>query len=158
MRLERSIDFWWPIFEAPECQAAHCGLTASRDEVEAFLQVEGVKPLVGEHGGYIFVPKDATGLIYELHSLFRKPGWGREAAKVGKSALRHMFGEGMQVLLTQEIQGLQNPPLSYGWVKAHSDFRELPIGSVRIWVLTRDAWEQSPAVRFARSPCQSFPQ
>jgi hypothetical protein len=146
-RLERSIDFWLPVFEAPECQASHCGLPINRDALEQTLVSPMVYPLAGENGGYLFIQKDPYGTVWELHSIFTRPGWGREAATIGKGALDVMIERGLQVLFTMEVQGLPTPPLSYGWKTAGAEFMETPIGLARIWILTKDAWLASPACR-----------
>jgi hypothetical protein len=150
VRIERSLDFWLPVFQAPECQPAHCGLEIKEDALEAFITNPWVRPIAGQNGGYLFVKKDDYGLIWELHSLFKRPGWGREAAAVGKQALKLMFADGMHLLFTYEIKGLPTPPISYGWEKASEEYARTSIGEGRIWLLTKAAWEQSPAHRYAR--------
>jgi hypothetical protein len=150
-RLERSVDFWLPVFLAPECQAAHCGMQVNAEAIEQTLASSMVYPLAGENGGYLFIQKDPWGTVWELHSLFRKPGWGREAATIGKAALDIMVGRGMQLLYTTEIAGLATPPRSYGWRLASEEFFETPIGASRIWILTKAMWEASPARKHARN-------
>lgn len=150
MREERGLDFWLPVFEAEECQPAHCGLQVNAEALGKFLQSPFVMPLAGDHGGYLFVQKDDHGMIWELHSLFKRPGWGKEAARIGKAALFRMFGEGMQLLYTYEVKGLPSPPLSYGWKPAQSDYGVSAIGPVRIWILTKTGWECSSARRSAK--------
>lgn len=57
-----------------------------------------------------------------------------------------MFGRGMQVLVTYEVEGnwRSKPPKSHGW-KAAGEFAETEFGNLKSWILTRAAWEGSPA-------------
>lgn len=150
-REDRTLDFWWPVFSAPECQAAHCGLALDPRQIQQMIENETVYPLAGVNGGYLFIKRDPFGTVYELHSLFTKPGWGREAAAIGKASLRIMWERGMQVLFAAEIAGLATPPRSYGWKLAAKEFRETPFGATRTWILTRAMWETSPAYKYARN-------
>lgn len=101
-----------------------------------------VKPLRSENGGYLFVRIDGLGRVWDLHAAFLPAGWGREAAGALKAALEHLSG--WQVVSVSEVEGnwRSRPPRSFGFRPAG------PLsGGYRSWILTRDAWEASPARR-----------
>jgi len=112
------------------------------------VQHPTVTPLRAEHGGFLFVAQGGLGRVYELHTLFTPEGWGREVAAAAKSAFRHMFDGGAQIVTTYEVEGWfrSRPPRSFGF-RPVGDFAPSPFGSLRTWILTADAWAGSPACR-----------
>jgi hypothetical protein len=107
-------------------------------------------PLASEHGGFMFVRQDAFGFVCELHTLFTPEGWGREVSAAAKQAFNAVFLLNYQAVITLEVRAnpRSQPPRSYGFAQA-GDWRMSPAGEVRLWVLTRAAWEASPANRRA---------
>ncbi len=113
-----------------------------------------VTALRAEHGGFLFHRLDHIGRVYELHALFVPQGWGREVSTALKDALREMFSRGAQVVTVNEVEGWwrSRPPLSFGFRPA-GDFAQALDQMFRTWILTRDAWEDSPACRRAGASC-----
>jgi hypothetical protein len=145
---DRDREFWRNVYEHPEVKP-HVGLGHDLD-VAALAAHPGVIPLRSEHGGFFFVRLDSLGRVYELHTLYTPEGWGREVHLAAKQAFNRMFAGGAQVITTQEVEGhrASQPPRSFGFV-ACGDFEPVPHLNValRSWVLTRTAWEASPAYR-----------
>lgn len=112
------------------------------------VQQRAMLPLAAEHGGFLFAQLDAVGIVRELHSLFTPEGWGREVHTAGREALEMLFGGPCCAVMTLEVQanGQSRPPRSFGFVQI-GDWMESPVGSVRPWLLTKDAWTASPAFR-----------
>ena len=152
VRLDRSPAFWAWVAGAGEGEAGRLGLSAG--EVGALAGREGVVPLASAHGGYLFARLDAFGAGFELHALYRREGWGREAHRAGVAALRRLFGAGALYVTAFEMAGNRRsrPPASFG-------FRALgpvtgPLGDAVLWILTREAWLASPAhQRLERHSC-----
>ena len=146
--LDRDPAFWRWVFDHPAVKP-HAGLGLSVD-FEPLLADARVTPLRAVNGGYLFVQLDGLGRVRELHSLFRPEGWGREALLAGKAALAAVFAAGAQVVTTYEARGNRRsqPPLSFRFQPA-GDFAPDPLtkAELRTWVLTRSAWEGSPAYR-----------
>jgi hypothetical protein len=71
----------------------------------------------------------------------------------GIEALNALWICGYQVLVTFEMQAnsKSRPPRTFGFSQA-GDWRETPIGAARMWVLTRAAWDASPAAK-RRATC-----
>jgi len=143
IREERSAGFWQAIVDHPQVAHIKMGLPLDMADLVAH---ERVVPLASENGGFLFCQLDGLGRVFELHTMFRPEGWGREVASSAKEAFAAMFVRGAQVITTFEVDGWAAPPLSFGWRPA-GEFAETDIGSVRTWVLTRVDWETSPARR-----------
>lgn len=143
IREERDPEFWVRIAGHPEVLPHLMGV--SLEVVETLVQHEKVIPLASENGGYLFTRIDGFGRVLELHSMFTPRGRGREAHRAGCEALERLFPDHCAVI-TYEVQGnpLSRPPKSFGF-KPLEDFRETEVATVRTWILTREAWEQSPA-------------
>lgn len=145
IREDRS-GFWSEIAEHPEVKPhASLGYEFSISEL---VKSPFVTPLRSENGGFLFIRLDGLGRVYELHTLYRPEGWGREVLGASKAALTTMLGRGAQVLTTYEVEGWwrSRPPKSFGFQPAGS-FVETPLGSLRTWILTQAAWDRSPARR-----------
>lgn len=144
VRLERDPDFWIEVASHPEV-GPRIGVTAA--QIVQLCANPRVVPLASEHGGFFFVALDAFGTVQELHSLFTPEGWGREVVEAAHAAFKVAMNYA-HVIVTweQEGQWRTRPPKSHGW-KPAGDFDATPLGSLRMWVLTREAWSNSPAVR-----------
>ncbi|MGH7016194.1 MAG: hypothetical protein ACRED8_03805 [Caulobacteraceae bacterium] len=142
LRIERDPAFWEAIAAHPAC--AHARLTAEPAAIGALALRPDILPLAAEHGGYLFRKLDLLGLAAEVHSLFTPAGWGREAVAAGLLALQAIFATGYQSVLTYELEanGRSRPPKAVGFAPAWG-WRETPLGAVRLWVLTRRAFEDS---------------
>ena len=151
IREERDPEFWGEIASHPAIAGAMMGLTAA--QVAAASQRAQIIPLASANGGFFFCRMDQIGMIAELHTLYRPAGWGREVALAGKQALEWVFRE-FQVIVTHEVEAnpRSRPPRSFGFVQA-GEYQGSPVGAIRAWVLTRAAWESSPAHR-RFVPCQ----
>lgn len=143
IRLERSADFWRDVVRHPKVAHVTMGLPF---DIGALVEHERVIPLASEHGGFLFCQLDGLGRVFELHTLFKPEGWGREVSGAAKEAFAEMFASGARVITTYEVEGWTAPPLSFGWRTA-GDFSPSPLGNLRTWVLTLDGWEASPACR-----------
>ena len=146
IRLERDRTFWEDVARHP---AVAPSLGGFRPELAAEVcRSPRALPVASEHGGYIFIRLDAMGLVWELHSLFKPEGWGREALQTGIAALGVLRSLNFQLITTLELAAnpRSRPPLSFGFRPA-GDFRPSAAGSTRLWALTRQGWEDSPAKR-----------
>ena len=143
IREERDPEFWGEIASHPAIQGAMMGLTPV--QVAAASQRPQIVPLASDNGGFFFCRMDQIGMIAELHTLYRPAGWGREVARAGKEALEWVF-RAVQIVTTYQIEAnpLSQPPRSFGFVQA-GEWQKTAVGSARMWVLTRAAWEASPA-------------
>ena len=149
IRVERDPAFWTIVAAHPAVQGAILGIAP--ETIGELAVREGVLPLASRHGGYLFARADALGFVVELHTLFTPEGWGREAVIAGIEALNAVFLLGYQVVTTFEMETnpRSRPPVTAGFVQA-GDWRETPLGQLRMWVLTRAGWEASPAARRRR--------
>jgi hypothetical protein len=145
---ERDAGFWNRIVEHPAVAHVTMGFPCDLSEIVAN---ESVTPLASENGGFIFCRLDGLGRVQELHTLFTPEGWGREVTRAAKEAFARMFASGAALITTYEVRGWAAPPLSFGW-RAVGDFSPTPIGDVRTWILTSDAWALSPACRRHKCP------
>lgn len=150
IREERDPGFWQRIAEHPDV-APHVLLGRNDIRLDAIVTDPSVLPLASEHGGFLFCRLDGLGRFWELHTLYRPEGWGREVLLASKAALQRLFTEA-QILTTYEVEGWwrSRPPKSFGFTQA-GDFRAVPELGIALstWVLTKKAWAQSPAYRRA---------
>lgn len=146
IREDRNPTFWTAVYEHPAVKP-HVGLGQEVD-FASLVQHPGVTPIRAEHGGFLFVRLDGLGRVHELHTLFTPEGWGREALLALKAALVVMFDRGTDLVTTSEVGGnpRSQPPRSFRFAPA-GDFYDAPeVGAqLRTWILTRPAWEGSPA-------------
>ncbi len=151
IREERDPAFWREIASHPDLVGALMGLSPL--QVQEIATRPDILPLASQNGGFFFGRLDGLGLVLELHSLFRPEGWGREVAATGKEALARVFRTA-QVITTYEVRGNAHsrPPRSYGFVQA-GDWQGADVATLRLWVLTRAAWQSSPVFR-RHAPCQ----
>lgn len=139
---DRDPAFWFSIFNHPDVKPHMGGLF----DIGPVVTHPSVIPLRTEHGGYLLHRLDGLGRVYDLHALYRPEGWGKEACTGLKSALAWIFAAGAQLVTAQEVEGWwkSRPPRSFGFRPA-GDFAPSEFGSLRTWVLTKAAWETSPA-------------
>lgn len=143
IREERNAAFWERIASHPACAVSLMGIEPQHFAAEAV--VEPLLPLASEHGGFVFVPRDAYSRVVELHTLYTPEGWGREAALAGKLALQVVF-ERFDLVITFERTDdwRTRPPKSFGFRPCGEPFE---FGGVqwRTWSVSREAWRLSPA-------------
>lgn len=151
LREQRDPGFWQAVAEHPEV-APHVFLGHGPVSLAELVAHESVCPLASDRGGFLFCRLDAIGRLWELHTLFTPEAWGREVFVSAIQALSQMFQGSAQVVTTYEVEGWwrSRPPKSFGFQRA-GDFRAVPqIGAaLSTWILTKAAWEQSPAHRRA---------
>lgn len=146
IRVERNPAFWVDVASHPALTGALYGL-----HPDALTQIVGlpqVVPLAAQHGGFLFNRLDVFGFVYELHTLFTPEGWGREVVEAGHEALETIFGLGpVAAIVTAQMadNSRSQPPRSFGFVPCAHDWANSALGSIKPWLLTRPAWEQSPA-------------
>jgi hypothetical protein len=150
IRVERDPAFWRWVTDHP---AVREGALLDPDAVLDTLIVNPtVIPLASEHGGFLFIQRDGIGRVFELHSLFRPEGWGRNVIRAGRAAMIEMFSRGMDTVFTYSVEGSprSRPPASAGFIEAGPfQYAALVDRRLKTWVLTRQAWENSPAVKGA---------
>jgi hypothetical protein len=150
--VERDPAFW-------EAVAAHPGLAGMAlglppEGVAAIAARDDVLPLAAEHGGFFFRRTDPLGFVAELHTLFSPEGWGREALTAGIEAIGLVWLCGYQAVTTLEVaaNARSRPPRTFGFTRC-GDWRATPFGTLRMWMLTRSAWEASAAAKRRDSQC-----
>lgn len=150
IREQRDPGFWQTVAEHPGV-APHVFLGHGPVSLAALVTHDSVLPLASEHGGFLFCRLDGPGRLWELHTMYTPEGWGREVLQAAKAAFSRVF-EQAQVVTTYEVEGWwrSRPPKSFGFQRA-GDFQAVPeIGAaLSTWILTRTAWETSPAHRRA---------
>jgi hypothetical protein len=131
--------FWRDVALHPDVQP-HVSLGLDVDWWTPLLAHPSVKAFESQNGGYFFAQLDPLGRVWELHAAFKPAGWGREASQTLKAALRDL--RGWDVVMASEVAGnwRSRPPKSFGF-RPTAPFE----GQFRTWILTRDAWERSPA-------------
>lgn len=146
IREDRNPDFWAAVMAHPEV-APHVTFGQAVD-VAAILENPWVTPLRADHGGFLFVRLDGMGRVHELHTMFTPEGWGREVLQALKEAVAEMFERGAQIIVTYDVEGnwRSRPPKTFRF-EVCGDFAPVPDfpHRLRSWVLTRAAWDASPA-------------
>lgn len=149
IREERDPGFWQRVAEHPEV-APHVFLGHGPIDLAGIVAHPSIMPLASEHGGFIFCRLDSLGRVWELHTLYTPEGWGREVLGALKAATERMFQAGAQAITTFSVEGWwrSRPPKSFGYVEA-GDYAAVPhLGAaLSTWVLTKRAWDASPARR-----------
>ena len=151
IRIERDPAFWVAVAGHPEVAPTLLGMDPAA--VGRIAARPDVLPLAADHGGFLFARADLAGFVCELHSLFTPEGRGREALTAGIEAINAVWLAGYQAVTTFEVQAnpRSRPPRTFGFARA-GDWRATPIGPLRLWILSRQAWDASPAQR--RALCQ----
>lgn len=147
IREERNGAFWNAVSLHPDV-APWVWMGVDPVDLSDLVKRPDVLPLASEHGGFVFVEGDPGE--YELHTMYRPEGWGREVTAAAHEAFEALFLRGAELVRTLEVETNRRsrPPLSHGWRPA-SAFVHAPnlAANVRTWVLTRDAWNTSPVRR-----------
>lgn len=155
IREERSGAFWNAVASHPEVRD-RITLGGPLSDLTAIVEHPSVLPLAAEHGGFIFLSRDVSARVFELHTLFTPEGWGREVTLAAREAFTAVFLRDAALVFTLEVEinRRSRPPLSHGWRPA-GPFAFAPdlAANVRTWVLTQDAWNTSPVRR--RESCRS---
>ena len=153
IRIERDPAFWRAVASHPAVAPALVGL--SPELAGEIARRPEVIPLAAEHGGFLVVRRDALGFVGEIHSLFMPQGWGREAIEAGWQALNGLWLAGFQTLVTFEAEGnpRSRPWRAFGF-QTCGPWRETSAGTLRQWVLTREAFAASPGAHRRRKSCQ----
>ena len=150
LRLERSAAFWASILSDPSVIGAMGAVRT--DRIGAAMADPSVTPLASSNGGFWFVQLDTSARVFELHTMYTAAGWGREVHAAAKEAFNRMFTRSCELIVTEQMEAnpRSQPPRSFGF-KALGAFAPTPFGSARTWMLTREAWLNSPG---GRSSCQ----
>lgn len=140
--------FWRPIIEHPEVKPG-VSLGSDFDWLPVLLENPDCLPVAGAHGGYFFVTTAPLGRFWDLHAAFLPSGWGRAAHDLLLACLKHLAG--WDAITAMEVAGNRRsrPPLSFGFRPAAPE-RD----GFRTWILTRTAWEASPAFRRMETRCR----
>ena len=147
IREERDPAFWQAVADHPEVRHVSQGHDV---DMRAIVEQPTVVPLASHHGGFLFFQRDWLGGVYELHTLFRPEGWGREAHDAGVAALVEMFvNRQAAVIFTYATEDRRSrPPKSFGFEQV-ANTRRSAIGEITPHALTATKWFASPAWRRA---------
>lgn len=143
-REDRSEAFWLAVSSHPEVLGAVQGLDPAF--VCRMVQSPKVRPFATAHGGFLLTSYDDLGSVMGLHALYTPEGWGREAHGALTEALEWAFATAQVVLVHETGNPNSRAALSFGFRPA-GDWQDTLAGPIRVCVLTRMAWEQSPAHR-----------
>ncbi len=146
IREDRDAAFWTGIASHPEVRKTLYGQPP--ELVGERSQLPEVRTFASDHGGWLFIGLEPLGLIFDTHAMFTPEGWGREANRVLHHALRAMFQTAQLLTVYETDNPRSRPPVSFGFRPAGGS-TPTPAGALRLWVLTRAAWQQSPAHRRA---------
>jgi hypothetical protein len=146
IRIERDPAWWTRIAADPAVAGALMGLAP--ELVGAFAQRAEVLPLASIHGGFLLSRLDPLGMVCELHTLFTPEGWGREVVVSGIEAIGAVWTCGFQSIVTLEMQAnpRSRPARTFGFVRC-GDWKTTPWGEARLWMVTREGWNSSPAAQ-----------
>lgn len=138
-------DFWTPILSEPEVsRLSLCGM-ASIDDFLWFLSLPQVRQERYANGGLVFVDKTDFD---EVHVAFLPEAWGREVAMCFRDCFARTMKRARPIIAgEQEGEWRTKPPITHGW-KVLNDFEKSVLPRrVRRWILTQDAWNNSPVGR-----------
>lgn len=143
---QRDPGFWAPILSDPDVAPSLFGQPV--EAVVALLQNPAVLPLATRNGGLLFISRCGFGRVHELHTAYTRAGWGREVHAAAKEAFRRIFGGGALIVFTYEYvdNWRTRPPKSFGFRAEGEPFTN-EHGQFQLWLLSRAAWEQSPAAQ-----------
>lgn len=146
VREERDPAFWQRVILHPAVRHVAYGQDL---DIAGIVGNPRILPFATEHGGVIFAQLDSLGRMYEMHRAYEPEGWGVEAYLGLVQALGALFRRGADVVVTYETEHPQSrKPRSFGFRPA-GDFQPSTLGPARTWVLTREAFHQSPVWRRA---------
>lgn len=150
--INRDVQFWDSISSHVEV-APFVFMGVPVQSLDVLIVNENNEPFASKNGGVLFVKTDHLGSIYEMHTMFRPEGWGREVAVTGAKALHHIFSKALLVFTyEQEGHWQSRPPKSHRW-KSSGDFVDQGLSKrLKLWYLTRDDWLSSPVGKKIRCP------
>lgn len=142
---QRDPAFWRAVAEHPEVSPSVL-FGHDAEVMDAIVANPGVLPLASENGGFLFTSRDNFGRVFELHTMFRPNGWGREVALALKQALERVFNGGADLVFTHSNEDAwrTKPPLSFGFKRLGEPF-DTEWGRFCTWGVFANQWSQSPA-------------
>lgn len=150
--INRSAEFWDGVASSPEV-APFVFMDLPVQSLGGLVENENNEPFASDNGGVLFVKTDHLGSIYEMHTMFRPEGWGREVAITGAKALHYIFSKAL-IVFTYEQEGhwQSRPPKSHRW-KSSGEFVDQGLSKrLKLWYLTRDDFLSSPVGK--KSQCR----
>lgn len=150
--INRDVSFWDSIASHADVAPA-VFMNCPIQSLALLISNEKNEPFSSQNGGVLFVKTDHLGAIYEMHTMFRPEGWGREVAVTGAKALHHIFTKALLVFTyEQEGHWQSRPPKSHRW-KSSGEFIDQGLSKrLKLWYLTRDDWLSSPVGKKIRCP------
>lgn len=150
--INRDVQFWDSIASHAEV-APFVFMGAPVQSLDILISDEKNEPFASKNGGVLFVKTDHLGSIYEMHTMFRPEGWGREVAVTGAKALHHIFSKALLVFTyEQEGHWQSRPPKSHRWKSSGAFVDQGLSKKLKLWYLTRDDWLSSPVGKKIRCP------
>lgn len=149
--IQRDVAFWDDV-ASHEAVAPRIFMGLPQATLAPLVDNPDAFPLASINGGAIFVPVDPLGFAYEMHTMYKPEGWGREVHAHAKKCFKFMF-ERASLLVTHEQEGEQgtSPPKSFGWAVAGA-YKDVGLPRrLRLWVLTPQMWTASVV---GRKQCQ----
>jgi hypothetical protein len=137
----RDPEFWRALADHPSCVHVKGGYDVDIGELIANPRNQAFS---SQHGGWLALPLDGLSRVFDLHALYLPEGRGRAAFLDLLAVLGQIDFDLATVFETENP--MSRPPKTVGFRPA-GPARPSFLGSVRTWVLTRDAWEASPARR-----------
>ena len=136
--INRDPAFWIDVASHPEVSKRLLGFDP--EMIRGFVANPNILPLASTNGGFLFCRLDNLGRCWELHTLFKPEGWGREALLAAKDAATMIFEDG-DAIITYEIEGdyRSRPPKTFGF-KPLGPFRPGLGKNLRSWLLSREDW------------------
>lgn len=138
-------EFWTPVLSDPDVERlSMCGMGSIEDFLW-WLSLPNVRQERYDKGGLVFVDK---GDFDEVHVAFLPSAWGREVAMCFRDCFSRVMRAGKPVVAgEQEGEWRTKPPITHGW-KVLEEFEDSVLPRrVRRWILTLDAWNNSPVGR-----------
>ena len=141
---QRDPEFWRDVAADPAVSPSMFGIDP--EALDAVISHPNVLPLASENGGMLFTSRCGFAKVWELHTLYKPQGWGREVLFAAKQAFARLFGEGAEIVFTHEQTSnwRTRPPKSFGFRPQGEPFESM-FGMARLWILTKAAWADSPA-------------
>lgn len=138
-------EFWTPILTDPAVERLSlCGM-GTVDDFLAWMDSANVTEYRYRNGGLVFVNK---GDFDEVHVAFRPSEWGRSVALAFRDCFARKMRDGRPVVAgEQEGEWRTKPPISHGWAVLNEFEGSVLPRRVRRWILTLDAWQDSPVGR-----------
>lgn len=138
-------EFWGPVLSHPDVEPMVLAGLASAEDVTDWIGAGGAHEERYEGGGLLFVDKPEG---QEVHVAFRPEYWGRPVALAFRDCFARKMRE-VEVVYANEQEGhwRTRPPISHGWQVLEDYKPSVLLVRTRRWMLTRDAWNNSPVGR-----------